>query len=347
MKPVSRTTLLLTGGASYIGSHTVGALLKAGYVPVVIDNFSNSCLALEYLKSLTGKTITCELGDALDAAFTESVLRRHGCVVTVHLGGHKAVGESIAQPLGCSQANIGSLVSLLHAMTAIKARAAVFSSGITVYGEPESVPIDGQFAHAQDSLYAQAKLMCEQILALQCSADPSRSINVLRYFNPVGAHVSGLVGEDPDGIPSNLMTFITQIWVGKKAKLSVFDDDYPTPGGTGVRDYDHVTDLAKEHVTAIGALLGQSECFTVNLGTGDGTSVIGEVRAFEPASGKEFPFKFALKRPGDLAHYLDDVLPPALLLDWRATRNIEDVCRDPWRWQQSNPNGYQTQFLLS
>ena len=346
MKPVSRNTLL-TGGAGYIGSHTVGALLKAGYVPVVIDNFSNCCMAFEYLKSLTGKTITCERGDALDAAFIESALRRHGCVVTVLLGGYKAVGECMAQPLGCSQNNTGSLVSLLHATNAIEARAAVFSSSATVYSDPTSVPIDGQFPHAQDNPYAQAKLMCEQILAVQCSADPSRSIDVLRYFNPVGAHVSELIGEDPACIPSNLMPFFTKIGVDKRAKLSVFDDDYPTPDGTGERDYVHVTDLAKEHVTAIGALLGQSECFTVNLGTGDGTSVIGEVRAFEPASGKEFPFKFALKRPGDLAHYLDDVLPPALLLDWRATRNIEDVCRDPWRWQQSNPNGYQTQFLLS
>jgi UDP-glucose 4-epimerase len=212
-----------------------------------------------------------------------------------------------------------------------------------VYGDPASVPIDEQFPNAPESPYAQTKLMCEQILAAQRVADPSWRVGVLRYFNPVGAHVSGLIGEDPDGVPNNLMPYITQVAVGKRAKLSVFGRDYPTPDGTGVRDYLHVTDLAEGHVAAVRALLKQGESFTVNLGTGGGTSVLGVVRAFEQASGRKIPFEFAPRRPGDVAQYFADVSLASTLLDWRATRNIEDMCRDSWRWQQSNPNGYQTE----
>ena len=343
VKPASRTTVLLTGGAGYIGSHTVVALLEAGYVPIVLDDFSNSRPeVLERLKRLTGQTIICERGDALDAAFTESVLRRHDCTAAIHLAGFKAVGESVAQPLKYFHNNVGSLISLLQAMNATGARAVVFSSSATVYGDPASVPIDEKFPHAPESPYAQTKLMCEQILAAQCVADLSWRVGVLRYFNPVGAHLSGLIGEDPDGIPNNLMPFITQVAVGKRAKLSVFGNDYPTPDGTGVRDYLHVTDLAEGHVAAVRALLGQGESFTVNLGTGGGTSVLGVVRAFEQASGQKIAFEFAPRRPGDVAQYFADVSLAASLLDWRATRNIDDMCRDSWRWQQRNPNGYQT-----
>ena len=348
MKPASRTAVLLTGGAGYIGSHTVVALLEAGYVPVVLDDFSNSRPeVLERLKQLTGQTVICERGDALDAAFTESVLRRHDCAAVIHLAGFKAVGESVAQPLKYFHNNVGSLISLLQAMNATGARAVVFSSSATVYGEPASVPINEQFPHAPENPYAQTKLMCEQILAAQCVADPSWRVGILRYFNPVGAHVSGLIGEDPDGIPNNLMPFITQVAVGKRAKLSVFGNDYATPDGTGVRDYLHVTDLAEGHVAAVRTLLAQGKSFTVNLGTGGGTSVLGVLRAFEQASGQKIPFEFAPRRPGDVAQSFADVSLAASLLDWRATRNIEDMCRDSWRWQQSNPHGYHTAPALA
>ena len=335
--------MLLTGGAGYIGSHTVVALLEAGYVPVILYDFSNSRPeVLERLKQLTGQPVICERGNALDAAFVESVLRRHDCAAAIHLAGFKAVGESVAQPLKYFHNNVGSMVSLLQAMNSTSARAVVFSSSATVYGDPASVPIDEKFPNAPESPYAQTKLMCEQILAAQCIADPTWRVGVLRYFNPVGAHVSGLIGEDPDGIPNNLMPFITQVAVGKRAMLSVFGDDYPTPDGTGVRDYLHVIDLAEGHVAAVRTLLQQEKSFTVNLGTGGGTSVLGVVRAFEQASGQKIPFEFAPRRPGDVAQYFADVSLAASLLDWRATRNIEDMCRDSWRWQQSNPNGYQT-----
>jgi UDP-glucose 4-epimerase len=342
-KPAMKTSVLLTGGAGYIGSHTVVALLEAGYVPVVLDDFSNSRPeVLERLKQLSGHSIICEEGNALDTAFTESVLRRHDCVAAIHLAGFKAVGESVAEPLKYFRNNVGSLISLLEAMNATGARAVVFSSSATVYGDPASVPIDEQFPKAPESPYAQTKLMCEQILAAQRVADPSWRVGVLRYFNPVGAHVSGLIGEDPDGIPNNLMPYITQVAVGKRGKLNVFGNDYPTADGTGVRDYLHVTDLAEGHVAAVRALLGQGDSFTVNLGTGGGTSVLDVVRAFEQASGRKIPFEFAPRRPGDVAEYFADVTRASNLLGWRATRNIEDMCRDSWRWQQSNPNGYQT-----
>ena len=348
VKPASKTAVLLTGGAGYIGSHTVVALLDAGYLPVVLDNFSNSRPeVLERLKRLTGQTIICERGNALDAAFTESVLRRHNCAAAIHLAGFKAVGESVAQPLKYFHNNVGSLVSLLQSMNATGARAVVFSSSATVYGDPARVPIDEKFPLAPASPYGQTKLMCEQILAAQCIADPSWRVGVLRYFNPVGAHVNGLIGEDPDGIPNNLMPFITQVAVGKRAKLSVFGNDYPTPDGTGVRDYVHVTDLAEGHVAAVRALLGNTGNFTVNLGTGGGTSVLSMVRALEKASGRKIPFEFAPRRPGDVAQCFADVSLAAALLDWRATRTIEDMCRDSWRWQQSNPHGYHTAPALA
>lgn len=348
MKPASKTAVLLTGGAGYIGSHTVVALLEAGYVPVVLDDFSNSRPeVLQRLKRLTGQTIICELGNALDTEFTESVLRRHDCAAVIHLAGFKAVGESVAQPLKYFHNNVGSLVSLLQAMKTTGARAVVFSSSATVYGDPASVPINEQFPHAPESPYAQTKLICEQILAAQCVADPAWRVGVLRYFNPVGAHESGLIGEDPDGIPNNLMPFITQVAVGKRAKLRVFGSDYPTPDGTGVRDYLHVTDLAEGHVAAVRALLRKAGNFTVNLGTGGGTSVLGVVRALEEASSRKIPYQFAPRRQGDVAQYFADVSLAASLLDWRATRNIDDMCRDSWRWQKSNPHGYQTTPALA
>lgn len=338
-----KNAVLLTGGAGYIGSHTVVALIDAGYAPVLLDDFSNSHPAvLDRLQQLTGQRVSCERGNVLDSAFTEAVLRRYQCVAAMHFAGFKAVGESVEKPLNYYSNNVGGLVSLLQAMDAAGCRTVVFSSSATVYGDPASVPIDEQFACAPESPYAHTKLMCETILAAQQVADPAWRVGVLRYFNPVGAHPSGLIGEDPDGIPNNLMPYVTQVAVGKRAKLSVFGDDYPTPDGTGVRDYLHVSDLAEGHVAAVRALLSNSRSFTVNLGTGEGTSVLGVLRAFERASGRAVPYEFAPRRAGDVAQYFADVSLAASVLGWRAKRTIDDMCRDAWRWQESNPDGYRS-----
>ena len=337
-------SVLLTGGAGYIGSHTFVALVEAGLQPVILDDFSNSHPAvLERLAQLTGRSVPCEQGNVLDTAFVAEVLRRHRCVAAVHFAGFKAVGESVQQPLMYYRNNVSGLVSLLEAMaTTAACRSVVFSSSATVYGDPASVPIDERFPCAPESPYAESKLMCENILASLRASDPSWRTGVLRYFNPVGAHPSGLIGEDPNGIPNNLMPFVTQVAVGKRARLQVFGSDYPTPDGTGVRDYLHVSDLAAGHVAAVQALLAEGESFTVNLGTGEGTSVLGVVRAFERASGRPIPFEFAPRRAGDVAQYFADVSLSRSLLGWRATRNIDDMCRDSWHWQQRNPDGYRT-----
>jgi UDP-glucose 4-epimerase len=346
MDPMTKNThsVLLTGGAGYIGSHTFVALVEAGFQPVILDDFSNSHPAvLERLAQLTGRRVPCERGNVLDTAFVAEVLRRHRCAAAVHFAGFKAVGESVQQPLMYYRNNVSGLVSLLDAMaTTTACRSVVFSSSATVYGDPARVPIDESFPCAPESPYAHSKLMCEHILASLRASDPSWRTGVLRYFNPVGAHPSGLIGEDPNGIPNNLMPFVTQVAVGKRARLQVFGSDYPTPDGTGVRDYLHVSDLADGHVAAVQALLSKGESFTVNLGTGQGTSVLGVVRAFERASGRPIPFEFAPRRAGDVAQYFADVSLARSVLGWRATRGIDDMCRDSWHWQQRNPDGYRT-----
>ena len=333
--------VLLTGGAGYIGSHTAVALIEAGYVPVLVDDFSNSHPAvLQRLEKLTGQAIACERGDVQDQELIESVLRRHECQATIHLAGFKAVGESVAQPLKYYRNNVGGLVSVMQAMESSACRAIVFSSSATVYGDPASVPIDETFPCKPESPYAHSKLVCEQILAAQAQADADWRVGVLRYFNPVGAHVSGLIGEAPGGTPNNLMPYITQVAVGQREKLSVFGNCYPTPDGTGVRDYLHVTDLAQGHVAAVQRLLGHSGSFTVNLGTGAGTSVLEVIRAFERASGRTVAFEFGPRRAGDVAQYFADVSLAESMLGWRARKGIDDMCRDAWRWQQHNPKGY-------
>lgn len=340
---LNQPSILLTGGAGYIGSHTFVALVEAGYQPVILDDFSNSHpMVLQRLQQLTGRNVLFERGNVLDTSFVTGVLRRHHCVAAVHFAGFKAVGESVQRPLMYYNNNVGGLLSLLQAMGTTDCRAVVFSSSATVYGDPATVPITEQFPCAPESPYAHTKLMCENILASLRTSDPAWRVGVLRYFNPVGAHASGLIGEDPSGIPNNLMPYVTQVAVGKRSRLSVFGNDYPTPDGTGVRDYLHVTDLAAGHVAAVGALLTNAQSFTVNLGTGEGTSVLGVVRAFERASGRPIPFEFAPRRAGDVAQYFADVSLAGSLLGWRATRNIDDMCRDSWRWQQHNPDGYKT-----
>lgn len=338
-----KNTVLLTGGAGYIGSHTCVALIDAGYTPVVVDDFSNSDPAvLGRLEQLTGHPIACERGDVSDTGFLTSVIRRYHCAAVVHFAGLKAVGESVEQPLKYYRVNVSGLISLLEAMQATNCRSVVFSSSATVYGDPASVPINEAFPCTPESPYARTKLMCEDILASLKVSDPAWRVGVLRYFNPVGAHPSGLIGEDPSGIPNNLMPYVSQVAVGKRDKLRIFGNDYATQDGTGVRDYLHVVDLAEGHVAAVRCLLDKAASFTLNLGTGQGTSVLGVLHAFEKASGRTVRHEFAPRRPGDVAAYFADVSQAALVLGWQATRTVEDMCRDSWNWQQKNPDGYRS-----
>ena len=333
--------ILLTGGAGYIGSHTYVALLQSGFTPVILDNFSNSDPAvLQRLYEITGQAVTCEQGDVRDTPWVEDVLRRHQVAGVMHLAGDKAVGESVAQPLKYYRNNIGGAVSLLEAMQAMGCRTLVFSSSATVYGDPASVPITEDFPRQHTNPYGHTKLVIEDMLAAMSVADPSWRLGILRYFNPAGAHPSGLIGEDPVGLPNNLMPYVTQVAVGKRPFLNLYGNDYATPDGTGVRDYIHVQDLAQGHVAAVQALFRKSDSFTVNLGTGQGRSVLEVVRAFEQASGRPVPYQFAPRRAGDVAQCFADSSLAESILGWRATHTLADMCADAWRWQQGNPNGY-------
>jgi UDP-glucose 4-epimerase len=333
--------ILLTGGAGYIGSHTFVSLAQAGYTPVILDNFANSHPAvLERLQAITGRPVTCERGDVLDTPWVEEVLRRHAIAGVIHFAGDKAVGESVAQPLKYYRNNIGGAVSLLQAMETVGCDVLVFSSSATVYGDPASVPIREDFPRSHTNPYGHTKLVIEDILSAQQVAQPHWKVAVLRYFNPVGAHPSGLIGEDPSGIPNNLMPYITQVAMGKRAHLRVFGTDYPTADGTGVRDYIHVMDLAEGHVAALRYLLDKGKSITVNLGTGRGNSVLEVVHAFETASGRKVPYETVARRPGDVAQCYADPTLARELLDWQAKRSLAEMCADAWRWQSGNPNGY-------
>jgi UDP-glucose 4-epimerase len=333
--------ILLTGGAGYIGSHTYVSLLNAGYTPVILDNFANSHVrVIERLQAITGRPVLWERGDVLDAPLVEALLRRHAIAGVIHFAGDKAVGESVAKPLKYYRNNIGGAVSLMEAMLAAGCEIMVFSSSATVYGDPASVPIREDFPRSHTNPYGHTKLVIEDMLSAQCAAQPSWKVAVLRYFNPVGAHPSGLIGEDPADIPNNLMPFIAQTAMGRRAQLQVFGRDYPTPDGTGVRDYIHVCDLAEGHVAALKYLLEKGRSVTVNLGTGKGNSVLEVVRAFERASGREVPHKIAPRRPGDVAQCYADPSLARELLGWQAARSLDDMCADSWRWQSRNPKGY-------
>jgi len=333
--------ILLTGGAGYIGSHTYVALAQAGYTPVVLDNFSNSHRGvLDRLRAITDEPVLCEEGDVLDTPFVEAVLRRHRIAGVVHFAGDKAVGESVRDPLKYYRNNVGGAVSLLQAMQSAGCHVLVFSSSATVYGDPARVPISEDFPRAHTNPYGHTKLIIEDMLGALGAANAAWRFAILRYFNPVGAHESGMIGEDPAGIPNNLMPYITQVALGMRPHLQVFGNDYPTPDGTGVRDYIHVTDLAEGHVAALRTLLQAERGFTVNLGTGRGYSVLEVVRAFEAASGKRVPHVFAPRRPGDVAQCYADASLAHKLLGWRATRSLEQMCADAWRWQNRNPDGY-------
>ena len=334
-------SILLTGGAGYIGSHTYVALAEAGLQPVILDNFANSHPAvLQRLEAITGRPVACERGDVLDTPFVEDVLRRHRVEGVIHFAGDKAVGESVAKPLKYYRNHLGGAVSLMQAMEAVGCGTLVFSSSATVYGDPATVPISEDFPRSHTNPYGHTKLVIEDMLAAQCVAQPSWKVAVLRYFNPVGAHPSGQIGEDPAGIPNNLMPYITQVAMGQRPFLQVFGSDYPTPDGTGVRDYIHVCDLADGHVAALKALLEQGRGLTVNLGTGRGYSVLEVVRAFEAASGRPVPHQLVPRRPGDVAQCYADPSLAQRLLGWRAKRSLEEMCADSWRWQSRNPNGY-------
>ena len=333
--------ILLTGGAGYIGSHTYVALAEAGYTPVILDNFANSHRAvLGRLEEITKRPVLCKEGDVLDTAFVEDVLRGHQIAGVVHLAGDKAVGESVEKPLKYYRNNLGGAISLMQAMEAAGCGTLVFSSSATVYGDPASVPIAEDFPRSHTNPYGHTKLVIEDMLAAQGLARPDWKIGILRYFNPVGAHESGLIGEDPGGIPNNLMPYITQVALGKRPYLQVYGNDYPTPDGTGVRDFIHVSDLAEGHVAALKALLEKGTSLSVNLGTGKGYSVLDVVRAVEKASGRPVEYKVVARRAGDVAQCYADPTLAKRLLGWEAKRTLEQMCADAWRWQSRNPDGY-------
>ena len=336
--------ILLTGGAGYIGSHTYVAMKASGFNPLILDDFSNSHEGvLDRLRVITGASVVCERCNVLDTAQVEAVLRKYAIAAVVHFAGFKAVGESVANPLKYYNNNVGGTLSLLQAMNAADCRTVVFSSSATVYGDPSHVPVTEDFPRQHTNPYAHTKLLTEDILASMRASDNRWRTGVLRYFNPVGAHPSGLIGEDPTGIPNNLMPFVTQVAVGKRPFLNVFGNDYATPDGTGVRDYIHVQDLAQGHLAAVRHLLrGDGGSFTLNLGTGLGHSVLDVIRAFEQASGQPVPYQIAARRAGDVAQYYADPALAKHVLNWSATHTLSDMCADAWRWQQGNPAGYAT-----
>ncbi|MBP6224414.1 MAG: UDP-glucose 4-epimerase GalE [Rhizobacter sp.] len=337
-----RSTVLLTGATGYIASHTWLALWAAGFDVVGVDDFSNSSPeVLNRLQRLSGRSAEFERVDVCDTAAMAAVFQRHTIAAVIHFAAFKAVGESSAQPLAYYRNNLGGLFSVAGSLAQSGAKKLVFSSSATVYGTPERLPIPEDSPLSTTNPYGATKLMGENILRDIERADPSWRIALLRYFNPVGAHESGLIGEDPRGTPNNLMPYISQVAVGKRPRLQVFGNDYDTPDGTGVRDYIHVTDLAEGHVAALRYLLdGGGRSLTVNLGTGQGCSVLGLVRAFEKASGRPIPYDIVARRPGDVAACYADATLAREYLGWQATRDIDTMCTDTWRWQSLNPNGY-------
>ena len=334
-------TVLLTGATGYIASHTWLALEGAGFHVVGVDNFSNSSPAvLERLHRLSGSAPEFVRADVCDGAALDRVFERRRFDAVVHFAAFKAVGESVARPLDYYANNVGGLVTLCGAMQRHRCRRMVFSSSATVYGRPQSLPIREDAPLAASNPYGSTKLIGESLLRELGASDSQWRSACLRYFNPVGAHESGLIGEDPRGTPNNLMPYVTQVAVGRREALQVFGNDYATPDGTGVRDYIHVTDLAAGHVAALHWLLSNDTSLTVNLGTGRGYSVLDVVRAFERASGRSIPYRFAPRRAGDVdAVYADPALAHALL-GWRAERDLATMCEDSWRWQRMNPEGF-------
>jgi UDP-glucose 4-epimerase len=329
-------SILLTGGAGYIGSHTAVELMQAGYEVVVADNFSNSSPdVLRRIEAIAGAPLPFYEIDVCDPAALRTVFRENSIDAVIHLAGLKAVGESVREPLRYYRNNLDSALSLLEVMAEYGVKRFVFSSSATVYGLPDSVPVaETAPTGACFNPYGRTKYMIEEILKDAAVADPALSVVLLRYFNPIGAHESGLLGEAPEGIPNNLMPYITQVAIGKLPKLNVFGNDYPTPDGTGIRDYIHVVDLARGHVKAIAYASVHAGCEVFNLGTGIGYSVLDIVRTFEEANGVPVPYVIAPRRPGDIAEYWADPAKAARVLGWRAEKSLSDMCRDSWRWEQ-------------
>mgnify|MGYP005810831695 CR=1 FL=1 len=334
--------VLLTGGAGYIGLHTAAVLLAAGHEVVLFDNFSNSKpQGVAHLETIVGRRVPCVTGDVRSADDLARLFAQYPADAVVHFAGLKAVGESVAQPLRYYDNNVVGTLRLLEAMQAAGVRRLIFSSSATVYGDPDSNPITEAAALRPTNPYGQSKRMVEDMLRDLHVADGAWSIALLRYFNPVGAHPSGLIGEDPQGIPNNLMPFVAQVAVGRRAELQVFGNDYPTPDGTGVRDYIHVMDLAEGHAAAVDwALRAPREMLTANLGTGRGHSVLEVVQAFARASGREIPYRIVARRPGDVAACWADPTLAQTTLNWAARRTLDDMCADVWRWQSRHPQGF-------
>ncbi len=338
---MSQPTILVTGGAGYIGSHTLVQLIEHSFSPVIFDNFSNSSPeSIRRVEQITGQTIPVIEGDIRSQNDLQRVFEAYEIESVIHFAGLKAVGESVAQPLRYYDNNVYGTLQLLEAMQKYDCKQIVFSSSATVYGDPATVPITEDFPLSATNPYGRSKLMIEEILRDLYVSDNTWKIILLRYFNPVGAHPSGLIGEDPDGIPNNLMPYITQTAVGQLACLSVFGNDYDTPDGTGIRDYIHVVDLAEGHIKALEKIDQIDEVLAVNLGTGQGYSVLEMVKAFEKASGKEVPYCIAPRRPGDIASCYADPTLAREVLGWEVQYGIEKMCEDAWRWQEHNPKGY-------
>jgi len=334
--------ILVTGGAGYIGSHTVVELLQADEQVVILDNLANSSEeSIKRVAKITGKSPTFIEGDIRDRELLRHIFSSYQISAVVHFAGLKAVGESVAKPLEYYDNNVYGTLTLLEVMREFAVKRIVFSSSATVYGDPASVPIREDFpTGGTTNPYGTSKYMVERILADLCVADSEWSAVVLRYFNPVGAHKSGLIGEDPNDIPNNLLPYIAQVAIGRLPQLSVFGNDYNTPDGTGVRDYIHVVDLALGHLAALGKLARTTGFEAVNLGTGNGYSVLDMIAAFEQASGRPVPYRIVARRPGDIATCYADPAYAQQSLGWRAERGLDEMMEDAWRWQSQNPNGY-------
>ena len=334
--------ILVTGGAGFIGSHTLIELVEAGHTPVVVDNLSNSSpKAIERVEKIVGKTIPFYNVDIRDREGLEKVFAENTFDCCIHFAGLKAVGESVQKPWEYYENNIGGTLVLVDVMRKHGCKNIIFSSSATVYGAPETMPITEDCPKGTvTNPYGQTKSMLEQVLTDIQKADPEWNVVLLRYFNPIGAHKSGTIGEDPNGIPNNLMPYITQVAVGKLPQLGVFGNDYPTHDGTGVRDYIHVVDLAKGHVCALKAIENKCGLGIYNLGTGQGYSVLDLVHAFEKATGVKVPYVIKPRRSGDVAECWSDPSKAARELGWKAQYGVEDMCADAWRWQKNNPNGY-------
>ena len=335
--------ILVTGGAGYIGSITCVQLIAAGHRPIILDSLVNAKVeVVNRIAQVSGQRPEFIQADVRDRARMVQVLREHAIDAVIHFAGLKAVGESVAQPLRYYDNNVQGSLVLIDAMREVGVKTLVFSSSATVYAETLDQPLHEGSVIGSSSPYGRTKLMVEQILADVVTSDPTWSITALRYFNPVGAHPSGHLGEDPQGIPNNLMPFIAQVAVGRRAALQIFGNDYPTPDGTGMRDYIHVMDLADGHLAALQHAHGRPGHHVFNLGSGQGLSVLEMLAAFGRACGKSLPYEFAPRRPGDLAAFWANPSLAEKALNWRVQRSLDDMCADTWRWQSQNPNGYAT-----